>query len=502
MAEPRRLMLPGLILFLLAWDLWAVLQDQRPSATDTVTIPALHLHRWIADGTGPGWHEALGPKGPVAPLLGLLLLYLVGHAPLALRLLSVFCHAMMAWQCHHLGRSLAGPRAGLWAALICATQPLVFGWCRLDFREPLLTVMLLGALQLMLRVRLDRWGPALLLGAYLGLGLMTKLTFVVFMAAPGIWFVATRVRAVGHLPRLAGLVAVMIGVTLPWSWPIMQEVLVTYPGLAAASAGDSRWAKVAHYAGLPGVAPLFLAALAAAPALLLSRSLRRGPLALLVSAFLFSTLCFGLLFDVWSRYIVPIFPLASLLCALALDRIQARLGATPARALGAVGAAVLLALFVGINLTGLRHNEVREGYMGMLTPDGRPYRGYPLAARALLPHGPEVLVIRDTFQALSQTYAVEDLWYFNGVKLTVQDDAALKDPALPGKTVSVLLIRQDSQQPLTPGWVDEQWPPPDPHHHDLSLPTRWFVKQADRQHLRTARDPTGVTYSAFRVTAR
>jgi len=193
---PVRGALAALIAFSLGWDLWAVLTDLRLSGSDTFTPQLLSAYEnYQQSGLGGiiGWMGQTGYKEPLAPLLTMPLLLILDQVPLAPRLVSVLAHAVLTWQCYHLARCLGGRVwAGLWAALIMITTPLIFGWARLSFHEPLLAVMVLGALQVMARAPLVRFRQAVLLGLLLGLDLLTKLSFIVFMVAPGVWFVLRR----------------------------------------------------------------------------------------------------------------------------------------------------------------------------------------------------------------------------------------------------------------------------------------------------------------------
>ncbi len=275
--------------------------------------------------------------------------------------------------------------------------------------------------------------------------------------------------------------------------------LLTLPGVTAGMAGGGQWARLLHYMNLPGTLPFFGAALAISPALFFSRRLNRARLVLLLGTFLFCLASFLLVFHSWSRYIMPLFPLAALLLGIAADRIQLSLGPRLGPLLAMAAAAVLLALMSGISVTGLETEQDREQYLGMITPDRRAYRGYPRAISKLLPFGPDVVMVRDSFKTLIRTHAVEDLWYFSGHKAVSMEQEELKAKSRLGETLSVLLIRLDPKAELTTQSVDRAWPTPDPNHHDISYPARWFLAYPEREHLLTAFDASGVAYSAFRV---
>ena len=90
-----------------------------------------------------------------------------------------------------LGEKLAGPWVGLLSALIVSTFPIVFSMSRYLYVDFALTAMV--ALNICLLLRSDRFrhqGYALLYGVSLGLGMLTKWTFVTFTVAPFLVMVA------------------------------------------------------------------------------------------------------------------------------------------------------------------------------------------------------------------------------------------------------------------------------------------------------------------------
>lgn len=489
-----------LVAFLLAWDLRAIFLDQRPSGSDTITIQALQLHRLITDGSGVGLEIVMGPKGPVAPMLALVFLFVLGQATMAVRLLSVLCHGAMMLQCYDLGRRLGqSGRTGLLAALLCGTQPMVFGWCRMDHQEPLLTVLVLGAMQLMLRVRLDRWAPALGLGLLMAMGLMTKPSYVVFMTVPGLWFMARRLRSPGSILRLGGLVAMMVLAVLPWVIPIAGNLLVSYPSMAAFNPDQDYLWKALHYLGLPGTWPLFGAALLASAFLVIKQPGLRWAVALLFGTTAFSLACFVFIFDVWSRYILPLFPLCAILTALGLEHLLERLPTLPRRVVPWVLGSSLLGLFVGQNITGIAGEDQRETYLGIITPDTRPYEAMPRALMALAPYGSRVLIVHDAFVTTGFSEGLLDLYYYYGFRLDRIEKEPFDDMVREGRPISVLLIRfYTESRPAPPS--EELWPPPPPGHPDLSWPLKWWNQQTRVKLLIRGEDPSGLEFSAYRVT--
>jgi 4-amino-4-deoxy-L-arabinose transferase-like glycosyltransferase len=84
-----------------------------------------------------------------------------------------------------LGERLAGPWVGLLSAFVVSMFPIIFSMSRYLYVDLALTAMV--ALNVCLLLRADRFrhkGYSLLYGLSLGLGLLTKWTFVAFTAAP------------------------------------------------------------------------------------------------------------------------------------------------------------------------------------------------------------------------------------------------------------------------------------------------------------------------------
>jgi hypothetical protein len=508
-AESRRgatVALIGLLAIVLGWDLWAVIQDQRPSGSDTFTPFSIHLYQLLA-GEEEGWRRALDPKGPFATLLGTTLLLLVGKVPLATRLLSVLCHGALLLQTYDLGRQLGrSRRAGLWAALICGTHPLIFGWCRLDYHEALLCVMVCGSLQLMLRADLSRLRPALLLGLVLGLGTLTKISFTAYIAAPGIWIVARRCLRpprTAVLLRLGAVLGVMAAVTSPWLFVVGPE-LPAYLKMATQQTGSLE--KALDYLALPGSWQLLLAAGVFAVVLWRSGPIDRWELALVAAQVLVSTLLLFMVFDPGSRYLVPVFPAAAVLTGAGLGWIQQR-GPGRAGPLAWGLAAALLGLHAGLSLAGVEepdHRRREEG-AGLVAPDPRPYLAFPRALAALRPHGHRVLLVHDSARALVATEGLDQIWRFRGMKVELATLAWARQELRHRRPVPVILVRRPAGDQLSssqPLHASRAWPAEPPGVSVYAREpekTTWLARQHQRRRLLVTTDPDGTRYVAYRV---
>jgi len=497
-------LLSALAIFIVGWDLWAVLADLRPSGGDTFTNTTLHLYDHLTKENPWGFFSTDGPKGPFAPLLSLPFLVLLGQVPLATRLVCVAAHGALVWQTYDLGRRLyGGPWTGLLASVMLSTSPMVFGWARLDFHECLLASVVTATLQLMVRARLD--GPilSLLLGLVLGVGILTKLGYVVFMVAPGIWFVLRRLRGVRSGLYLLLTLGFMSLVAYKWVRNNMDTIMGNYH--MTTSFREAWWLKAAAYVADPPTYLLFAAGLAAVAVLWWKRLADRWVLALYVPFIGLSLVQFSMLFDYWTRYTVPLYPAASVLAAAGLVLVLGRLPRLPARLLAAAFAGYLLVSFVQLNLAPVVGPNAREFTFGMFVPDTRPYDGLSRAMGVLRPLGGKVLLLVEPGPAHTRWAGMEQIWNFRGVPLNKMDPGEFFRHQPEGQGVSVLFIRPEGSHSFpAPGRYAGRCPtfsPPDSSDSNQPVPDdlQWLAGQRDLRCLYTAVDPDGLAYTAYHV---
>ena len=480
-----------LVSFLACWDLWVLSQDQIYQGSDTFLQAIIHLDYLSRGLGGPGWFDSLGPKGPVAPVLGYLLLQLVGSAWAASRLLPIFCHLLLVVQCHDLGLRVGGThRAGLVSAALCGLSPMVYGWGRLPFHDIVVAVMVLASLQIMLRVDLSRWRGAALLGLVLGLGLMTKLSFVIFMAAPGLWFLATRVRSRRQTVGLGVMTVTLLASCGWWLLPIAQEALSYASQSIARPQMDAWWVGLHHYLSLPGMGLISAGALVGTLALWRWRQGARSALWPLAGAVLLSLVVHGMVASYWSRYMVPMVPLAALLCGAGLAVALARLPSVWSRASSWGLTAALVGAFIGTNLVGdYQLQPARSGDAGLVSPDPRPYRGFAGAARAWGPSATELSWAQDCNFTDAASTGVEVLWHSRGLLLE-ESETPLRQRDRP---IPVMLVRFQADRPV------DQVEQGTTVSQDKKSAARWLLRQKDARRIWTAMDPDGLVYQAYWV---
>jgi 4-amino-4-deoxy-L-arabinose transferase-like glycosyltransferase len=282
----------------LLMDLHVLLEDDTPAVADRAGYVAHAVRIQARLGLGPdgaasqGAEEPWTPtfRPPLAPALGALALTLLGtheHTPAAVGMLALVLCAVATLL---LGRWLAGPGPALVAALLLLAMPIVVGHSRVLMTDLLLTALTATSTLLLWRAAAHRGSPRRGLALWLGLGLawgaglLTKITFPLFVAGPLLlelilgWRRARR-RTLSGACLAAGVAALL---ALPYYGPNLPGILdfyqrtghisLTMEGMYALS-----WRSlISHFGALPDVqAGRVLAALGAAALILLA--VRRPP---------------------------------------------------------------------------------------------------------------------------------------------------------------------------------------------------------------------------------
>lgn len=489
-----------LILFIGTWDLRAVFSDRRLGPTDTTVEEAILLTTAVAEPGFSGlstWYREIR-KGPLAAALVSLLDLLVNEPLLAGRLLSVFLLWAVLGLVYVITLCLTGSRvASLLASVVCGTFPMVYGWFRLDYHEPLVGFFLLCGLWMMMDGRLSR-SRALLLGVVMGLGILSKLAFPLFLMAPLLYYGLARVRTLSHAGRLGLSALVALVLAGWWVLPNLGDIL-QYMVHSQQRESETWQLRLRIYTmGIPGSRYLLLCAGLGALLGWWRRTTSGFPLALLCASILGGTAALVFFFDSWPRYMVPCFPLACVLCGVGIHRLAVfaapRVPAAALKGLAVMGAAILLGNYCRDNIRGIFQSKVlrREGGLGMVIPDQRPYRAYPAAvalahsfgkAAFEVPGWPEMMNYRPVAQSL--------IWERRGVKLPRAGlDAILESFALGAPVYVVFCHRQ--------GDVWSQLSRASPFDF-LEPPMLSAIAPRKKDLLRTFIDPEDVRFSVIRV---
>ena len=498
-----QIMLLGLIVLLVGWDLWVILVDQRVSLnSDSVT--------WAFLGVRESGPCLFADKAPLATLLSFPLEWLLGRVPLATRLLSVLCHGVIvlltysaarrAWQT--AGTSEA-EEAGLMAAALCGMTPMVCGWSRMDFPDITTACLVIGTLRLMLDTDLDRLWPSLRLGLVLALGLITKLSFPVYMLFPGAWFALTRVRTLREARNLGLIVLLLVAVLAAWITPHRETFWVLLVR-STSDAPETIWSRVVRYAADPSI--MLSVVLGTAMGIVLLRRSVRGS-ARRWNAWLFGlALCgpmvlFCVVFDHMYRYLLGIYPVAAVLTAGGLTSLLRQLPPGRRRAVIAGLAVVLLGSFLWTNLRFIEQPH-RDHGTGIITPARGDYLGYPRALAALRPHGQRYLEAWNTTVTQERCDPLRRVWRYRGVSLKFGDIPEADTLLRQGRPVPVLFIVEAHEQPrLDKTWFEQHAKPRLGHGRlddKLELRFRWLAAQKRRELFRT-KDDYGLIYVSFLV---
>lgn len=197
--------LPALLGLAAAVLLWRLLAIDQSGAS--LYVDEAQYWLWAQD---LDWGYFSKPPG--IALLIRLSTALFGDGPLGVKALAMLCYpaaALLAWL---IARRLYDEAVAWWAALLVLTLP-IYAWLGLFVStDAPLTVLWLAALWFYLcAVESGRWRDWLALGVACGLGLLTKYTMAVFIAAAGLHLLCChRDRLATARPWVALVVAAML----------------------------------------------------------------------------------------------------------------------------------------------------------------------------------------------------------------------------------------------------------------------------------------------------
>ena len=387
------LLLALLVGWLLVWDLRAVLSDQRPGliSSDTSVSDLVRLEGAVEEAGVLQWAVEPYVKGPMCALLSYPIDLLVGDALLSSRLLGVFAHSALLLLLALLALRISGGRweVALLAVLISGTSPVQYGWFRMDFHDPLAALAVTATLLALAQDPTRRRG-GLWLGLAGGFGLLTKLSYPVFVLPAGLHHLIVNTRSKRALINAAAAVALAGGLASLWLIPSWGEIL---NNLSDSTHSELPLGHTLHvyFVRLPGTGPLMAAGLAGAALAFWLGAAPGHALIQLLLASVGGALLLVTVFDPWTRYIVPVLPPLSLLAALGLTALGRRLpGRAPRLALAGLLVLGLLGQHAILNFTGVEDSwdhEPREFFAGMVAPDQRPHDGYSKAAALVKKEG-------------------------------------------------------------------------------------------------------------------
>jgi hypothetical protein len=228
---------------------------------------------------------------------------------------------------YRLGTALAGHTVGATAAVLFATAPfVVYSALRLQLDLPLAAMVALGLATLVATEDFTRRGPALACGLVCGLGMLTKPTFAIYVVPP-----AALLLLRGRRRGLTGavlLALVAAGISLPWFGPRLLGLGAQVDARSFAQAAEAGHPEPLTLAGLAfyprwlgyevGLGAAVLTAVGLIVALV-----RRQWFLLVAAAAPFVVL--ELIRNKNLRYALPLVGTVTVLAALGLDTMPARI---------------------------------------------------------------------------------------------------------------------------------------------------------------------------------
>jgi len=284
---------------------------------------------------------------PLVPCLAGVVARVVPSDVVAAQIVMLAFLALGMASIYTLGRERSGGRVGVLAAVLFGTAPfVVFNTVRFQLDLPLASLV---ALALWLVVKSEgftrgRW--TLALGGAIGLGLLVKPPFPLYVS-PAVLWAFTQGGGRRRFTNVVGAAIVATAVSLAWYGPRLMGMPAQIANRSFKQAAESghpeplSWTALAIY---PVTLPTFFGA---AATLLLAFGLvvawrRRRWLEL--AGVLLPFACFLVIQNKNARYTLPILPLASIVSALAVD-------ALPGRARAVVTGAVLVIAAVQVSAT-------------------------------------------------------------------------------------------------------------------------------------------------------
>jgi hypothetical protein len=379
-----------LLLFCSLQNIAAIQQDNIPPTVDGVGyyLFTLETYRKVMSGSLEGLKDYIYHSDIRPPLVQVFIaaLFLLTKAPslLVARLGMLFFLWILLLSTYAIGAKLKDTTTGLVAAVLLACYPQVIGFSRIYWMDlPTAAMVSLCLFVLLTTDYFRRSGRCILWGVTLGVGMLTKLYFAIFVAGPSLYLfcsawkmsppsskhdpwlsrIAARKRLLLHLLS-ALLIAALLAAT--WYVPHLHQIRHNFflnqgtdviPGRSGWTTNNAFSYLECLYQTQMGVIP-FALLLAALPFFLrYATKLRRAFLLLWITVpFFFFT--FILLGVWWSRFTLPYLPALALLTAMGL--LQFRFSSFSHLA---AGATCLVAIFLYLFFSHLRPlPPIREGF--------------------------------------------------------------------------------------------------------------------------------------------
>ncbi len=227
---------------------------------------------------------------------------------------------LLLFATYGIGKTLLSPIAAAAAAVLVNFYPLMLWLSREAMMDYWLTSMVALAMWLLIARGFEKWNWSLVIGVVGGLGMLSKWTFVLFVALPFLWFARRHLK---NAAIAAGSSAVVAGLWYVPQLDALSELLGvnTTDGIGEGDPSRLSFQAVIFYVraleGYQLFLPLFLAFLAGTVFLIRRFDPRWTPIVLWV----FSGWCGLMLFQNKDpRYSVPLLPAVALVTARLFER--------------------------------------------------------------------------------------------------------------------------------------------------------------------------------------
>jgi hypothetical protein len=335
-----------------ASTVWLLL-DRRPPEWDHANHleRVVHCARDLGNGDLAGILERSGFYPPVVPCAAALLYRLAPSDAVTAQSIVLAFLGLGMGAVYLLGRQVAGGPAGTAAAVLFGTAPFVlFSSVRFQLDLPLAAMV---AVALAVLVRTDgfgrgRWSVAA--GIVLGLGMLTKPPFAVYVL-PGLAVVAARARGRRALANLAVTLVLGAAVSVPWYGPRLLGLPQQIAARSFKQAAESGYPSALSAESLLMYPRAAVTTFGLVATILLLAGLGlafRRRLAFLVLSALGPFVVFELIQNKNFRYLLPLLPIAAVTAGLTVDALRGRW-----RVLTGVAVAGSAALHLGATFAGV-----------------------------------------------------------------------------------------------------------------------------------------------------
>jgi 4-amino-4-deoxy-L-arabinose transferase-like glycosyltransferase len=322
-------------------NLWWLKTDTRPPYSDMAghAITTLRLASWpwrqlLMNGRIVQELLHVNPYPPFFYVTTLPFVWFVWPTVDAMLAVNALYLGLLIFAVYGIGRLAAGGRAGLLAAFLVSMYPLIYGLSRQYLADVALTAMVALAVFCLFWSRaFERRWPSIILGLVIALGVLTKWTFIVFLAGPlaiAIYLTlrqAKRARLINLV--LAGVISLIIG--LPWyltNLPALAAFLEFNRLLAAPQEGEApiwSWISWLYYGRELLTQQLllpFTLLFAGGIVLALRRCRLNSYLWILISWIVVAYIASTLFINKDTRYTMPYLPALALLTAIGLVQLR------------------------------------------------------------------------------------------------------------------------------------------------------------------------------------